>query len=303
MKLSFKILLVSTALISFAGATAGFIAIVLAYEAPASADKPNVTDWMQGWGNVGGVVVGAGAAFAAALVYRQGQRALQDAEKRRLEDLADAAEAAKQAETRWKFERAAAEEAHDETVARMEKQIQGAERAARAMQSQFQLDRHRWIAEQEERRLEVARAVLVLLVRPDMSMAHELQGLRVQVWNYGHQPIRRVAARVHLLGENQQVLLRQSAVGPDQEALLKIEFRGSPIRVGKPVLPDWRLDLENNVYSVILRFTDAAGREWERTDNGEPTWLNPPSPSVDDLAFELESGYRRRRPFQDHLDG
>jgi hypothetical protein len=161
MKLSFKILLVSTALISFAGATAGFIAIVLAYEAPASADKPNVTDWMQGWGNVGGVVVGAGAAFAAALVYRQGQRALQDAEKRRLEDLADAAEAAKQAETRWKFERAAAEEAHDETVARMEKQIQGAERAARAMQSQFQLDRHRWIAEQEERRLEVARAVLV----------------------------------------------------------------------------------------------------------------------------------------------
>ncbi|MGK5674086.1 hypothetical protein ACSNOB_14730 [Micromonospora sp. URMC 106] len=54
-------------------------------------DRPKVTDWIQAWGSVGGVIAGLLAATAAGLLFRFEQRRAEKAERQIVEERAEAA--------------------------------------------------------------------------------------------------------------------------------------------------------------------------------------------------------------------
>ncbi|MBC9005078.1 hypothetical protein [Micromonospora aurantiaca (nom. illeg.)] len=65
--------------------------ISAAYRAPDGEEQPKVTDWMQAWGSIFGVVAGLGAAGAAAALFVHEQRRSEKAERQLAEERADAA--------------------------------------------------------------------------------------------------------------------------------------------------------------------------------------------------------------------
>lgn len=113
-----------------AAAFAGLIGWVLSYRPASGAEAPNVTDWMQGWGSLFGLVAATGAALAAGAVYWQGVEAVARAEARRLEDRAEAAEAAQLAEDRWRAERSEAAAAASAAEQRWRAELDQVRRAA-----------------------------------------------------------------------------------------------------------------------------------------------------------------------------
>jgi hypothetical protein len=111
LKISFKMLIRLTITFGVLGVLLGLLSWVTSHKPAKTAEPPKVTDWMQGWGSLLGLLTAAAAALAAAAVYWQGVEAAARAEERRLEDRAEAAEAARLAEERWHAERKDAREA------------------------------------------------------------------------------------------------------------------------------------------------------------------------------------------------
>ncbi|MBB2940660.1 hypothetical protein FB565_000364 [Actinoplanes lutulentus] len=276
MKPKYPVLLIIAVIAGAAGVILGIIAISLAYQPSGPAESPSVTDWMQGIGNIAGVVVGIGAALAAGAVYWQGQQALAAAEEQRLADNHAAAEAARVAKERWEADREAAEKSFAATQRHMQAQIENARDAATTAEAQLSEDRRRWQSEQQETRLEYARSVIVTRVGPGMTGRGQLGEMLVVLHNFGAQPIRRVVVTVGLLQENVQLELKVPAVGPGQQYDFRENYRDSPISVSMGELPAWDVDVDSDIYSVSVTFIDAAGRRWERQNNEEPEWLNRP---------------------------
>lgn len=130
--------------------------------------------------------------------------------------------------------------------------------------------------ELDEKRLEVARAVLVVRVSPLVIEGQGLQQINVRVKNYGAQPIRRIRAALELREGRGRYELSRSVIGPGSSDEL-IHKVSPPLAVTG--LPTWHVAEPSAAYIVTLCFVDSHGREWERVDNGEPKWLNPPKVS------------------------
>ncbi|MBQ0982243.1 hypothetical protein, partial [Micromonospora sp. M61] len=64
--------------------------ISASYRAPVGEDQPKVTDWMQGWGSVFGVVAGLAAAGAAAFLLLHERQRAAASERQIAEERADA---------------------------------------------------------------------------------------------------------------------------------------------------------------------------------------------------------------------
>ena len=286
-RLSSSKIAIAAAVLGFAALLSGLIDVILAFDAPDTADKPNITDWLQGWGNVGGVIAGIAAAVAAAAVYLQGQRALRASETYRAEDRAEAEAAARETERRWQEEKARAQiDALFEKNERRE-EVAAARKTAEAAEKQLKLQRHRWAIERQYEQLQAPRAVLVVQVEPEMYEPSKLGQISVTVHNYGALPIRRVRATVHLKADDIDLEARASVMGPDKRSTLSDEFRSDPIPISQVRLIPWDLGHDSSIYSVTLRFIDAMSREWERTDNGEPVWTNPPPNYLQTVGSEF----------------
>ncbi|MDG4784010.1 hypothetical protein O7614_30600 [Micromonospora sp. WMMD961] len=72
-----------------AGGSMWFIAAI--YRAPAAEEQPKVTDWMQAWGSILGVVAGLAAAGAAAALFLHERRRSEQAERQLIEEREEAA--------------------------------------------------------------------------------------------------------------------------------------------------------------------------------------------------------------------
>jgi len=74
--------------------------ISASYRTPAGEEQPNVTDWMQGWGSIFGVVAGLAAAVAAAALLMHERAAAKEARRQ----LAEEKEANRQKEQKASIE-------------------------------------------------------------------------------------------------------------------------------------------------------------------------------------------------------
>ncbi|MDG4787285.1 hypothetical protein O7626_15325 [Micromonospora sp. WMMD1102] len=76
-----------------------FLAFVvsMAFDPPAGTEAPKVTDWMQGWGSITGVLAGAAAAVAAAWLLVHERQQAREARKQLREERAEAEKTAARA--------------------------------------------------------------------------------------------------------------------------------------------------------------------------------------------------------------
>lgn len=251
--------------------------LVFAYKPLKGAEAPNVTDWMQGWGSLFGLVFAAAAAVVAGAVYGQGKDAASNTEARWKQERAEAAEAARDSEERWRQELAETDrrwrkdrEATDRRWAEERAELR---RAADAAEEQAQLRRE----EQREALLAVPRAVRLTRVavghgqrKTDSSLAFEVFAM---VHNTSDQPISNVHALITFKPDNLSFGAEKTWIDSKGSADLRWrdqDRRPQIISVSEP--PIWDFDKSEGTmfWSVALHFTDAADRTWRRVDNGPP---------------------------------
>lgn len=260
------------------------IYLALAYDPAPGADKPNATDWMQGWGSLLAVLFGALAVIAAGAVYRQAKDDARTADERWKQERAEAADTAREAEQRWKQERAEAADAAREAEQRWRDDRKAMEqrwreelveirRSAAAAEEQLELRR--------QERLEALLAVPLAVTATRVAVGHGQRmadhslafGVFVGVQNAGDKPI----SQVHALITFKPDILSFGAVAPSIAAnasrtLSWETTRDQPKLISMPDVPIWDFDTADPspFWSVAIHFTDIAGRTWRRVDNGPP---------------------------------
>jgi hypothetical protein len=251
---------------------------VLTYQPAAGADSPNVTDWMQGWGNVFGLFAGAAAAVAAGAVYLQGKDAAETAKDRWLHERKEAAEAARQAEDRWLKERTEAAEAARQAEDRWNEERAAAEERWHEELAEIRRTAAATEADLEDRRLErreaelkVPRGVFVQRVGPGMQGANLLGAVAAWVLNSNTEPIVQVSCLIKFKPDDLAFGASVPAImgGATGELAWRSRDRPEPISLREAQV--WDFDTPSELWSVTIHFTDGAGRTWRRVDNQEPT--------------------------------
>jgi hypothetical protein len=130
-------------------------------------------------------------------------------------------------------------------------------------------------ADDREALLLAPRAVLVTRIGPGMQDKRKLRDVEVSIQNFGSQPVRRISAMVtvnnFLAGPTAtQIGVRVPLLAPGEAQSRTWNCKDQPIEVPVDEAPVWDLDTDPTFWSVTINFIDAAGRAWNRVDNGEP---------------------------------
>ncbi|WFE44264.1 hypothetical protein [Verrucosispora sp. WMMD1129] len=178
-------------------------------------ERPKVTDWMQAWGSIGGVIAGLAAAGAATMLL--------------LHERQRAAEA----------ERLLAEERH-------------------------------------EARLDVPRSLVVSRARFSTygQGGDYINGVVVNLNNFGATPLRNVALVVELPEDGRYLILRPiPLIAPGEAVPVRQDYKGA-VHVPGPWVP------RTGTAPVTACFIDHTNTAWEKTSDGEISRTTLPYPPV-----------------------
>ncbi|MBQ1009439.1 hypothetical protein KBX53_00390 [Micromonospora sp. M51] len=196
------------------------VRLSVTYEPPRGTEPPKITDWMQGWGSLAGVLAGAGAAVAAS----------------------------------WLL-------VHERQQSR-EARVEAEQVGARAVQYSS-LFGTMWRSPSGGARLSI----------------------NFKVTNYGPQPARRVVAVARCpRAPHIWVIFVAEILEPHDSCGGSGMFELPDALLPPTPLTSMGIDNFLTDISLTLRFFDFNGREWQRTDHGDPVRAREPVPPGEPAA-------------------